>query len=280
MMRKFFAFLLLFLSFNSQAQTRVGSLPEELSELSGLVFINDSILVGHNDSGHEPVLYFISVTGTLLHSCTISDAENKDWEDIAYDGDKFLYIGDVGNNENKRKELAVYKVSLTKAMLETSTTSEKIEFRYPDQTSFPPIPSEFRFDAEAMTFYNDSLYIFTKCRTEPWDGKTHVYSLSTKIEKQSAHHLSEMFIGSSGWWKDAVTGIDIHGDYCYMLTYNRLIIYKIKKGKMSFDRRIYLKPITQKESIAVNSKGEMYVGDERSKLLGGGFLYKIEETKK
>src|SRR5436189_99390 len=33
-----------------------------------------------------------------------------DWEDIAIDEQNFLYVGDLGNNELRRHELAVYRI--------------------------------------------------------------------------------------------------------------------------------------------------------------------------
>lgn len=256
-------------------QQIVGSLPKELEELSGLVFINDTTLVAHNDGGHENVLFFLNTKGEVIHTCKLYNAKNIDWEDITYDGQKFLYVGDIGNNENKRKDLCIYRVNAALALSSDSVLADPLSFRYPDQQAFPPTASDWHFDAEAITFFQDSLYIFTKCRTEPWDGLSHVYSVSISDKEPKVTHLNTMYIGKSGWWKDAVTGIDIQGDRCYMLTYNRLIIYKIRKGRLTFEKRIYLKPITQKESIAVNKKGDIYVGDERSKLLGGGYLYKV-----
>ncbi|MEY3074973.1 MAG: hypothetical protein RJB25_611, partial [Bacteroidota bacterium] len=36
-------------------------------------------------------------------------------------------------------------------------------FSYPDQKEFPPPNSNLYYDAESISFFNDSLWIFTKC---------------------------------------------------------------------------------------------------------------------
>lgn len=269
--------LLLFLlvPFSLCSQETVSALPIKLKEISGLVFVSDDLMVGHNDGGNSPTLFFIDTKGLVKHDVKISNADNKDWEDIAFDGKDNIYVGDFGNNENKRQDLCIYVVSLKEALKNDKIEAKKIKFSYPDQTSFPPKEEDKRFDCEAMAFYNDSLYLFTKSRTEPWDGMSHVYAIDPKDKKQEATFIGELYVGKNGWWQDAITAVDIQGDMCYLLTYNRLMKYKIVGGKLEFVQWVYLTPITQKESVAVNSKGEIFVADEQQVALGGGYLYKV-----
>jgi hypothetical protein len=46
-------------------------------------------------------------------------------------------------------------------------------------------------------------------------------------------------------------------------------------NKLEFENQYYLKPYSQKESITVKNKNEIYLTDEATKLLGGGYLYKL-----
>jgi hypothetical protein len=39
-------------------------------------------------------------------------------------------------------------------------------------------------------------------------------------------------------------------------------------------------PITQKEALAVNKNGLVYLADERNKLLGGGLIYTVNTYNK
>lgn len=272
--------IVIFLSFSGSyfSQTILASLPDKLKEISGLVFINDSILIGHNDGGNAAKIFFLNLNGKILHEVKIENAKNQDWEDIAYDGKDAIYIGDIGNNENNRKDLCIYQISLKQALSKDEIHAKILNFSYPNQTAFPPANNDLHFDAEALCFFNDSLYIFTKCRTEPWDGNSYVYSLATDKTYQKANFLNTLYVGKSGWWQDAITGADIQGNYCYLTTYNRLMVYKIEKKQLLFDHRIYMKPITQKESIAVNSQGKMVTADENQAALGGGYLYEIPKA--
>ncbi|MFA7272273.1 MAG: hypothetical protein WC044_00305 [Crocinitomicaceae bacterium] len=267
--------LSLFIGFTSFTQTVLGSLSNKLKEISGLVFVNDTLLVGHNDGGNAAEIFFLDLSGKIIREVKIKNAKNKDWEDIAFDGKDRLFIGDIGNNNNDRTDLCIYEISLKEALRSDSVNAKKFEFSYSNQHSFPPPPEDKHFDAEALCFFKDSLYIFTKCRTEPWDGNSYVFSLATNKNEQKAAFSNSLYVGKSGWWQDAITGVDIQGSYCYLLTYNRLMVYKIVKDELFFDHRIYLKPITQKESIAVNSKGQMVVADEKQTALGGGYLYEV-----
>ena len=271
----YWLFIFLF-SFSAFTQKTSFSLPDKLDELSGIAFLNDSIVIAHNDGGDEPRLYFLSKTGKLIHTCLIQNAKNVDWEGLCFDGQKYLYIGDFGNNNNQRKDLTIYKVDAHLAFQSDVAPAIAYNFSYPDQKEFPAKDPEKHYDAEALGYYKGKLYVFTKCRAEPWDGLSFVYQLSFEETKLSVKQLQPLYIGPSGWWQDAVTDVAIQDDICYVLTYNRLMAFKIAEGKLKFIGRIYLEPITQKEAVAVNKKGHIVVGDERSKMLGGGFLTHIE----
>lgn len=261
----------------SQTLEKVAKLPESLEEVSGLTFLNDTVLVAHNDSGNEPVLYFMTLKGKVFHKVTVTGAKNNDWEDITSDGKGHLYIADIGNNENKRKKLHIYKVSTWNILKKEEVKAEEIEITYAEQKeNYPPDEQNLHFDAEAMSYYKDSLHIFTKCRTKPFDGRSFHYVVPVKPGKYVLEKSDELFLGKGGFYLDAVTGSAIHGDQCYILTYNRMIIYKLRNGKLEYQKKIPLKPYSQKEAITTRDNKTIYIADEKQKLLGGGNLYKIK----
>src|SRR5690606_27886387 len=105
---------------------------------------------------------------------------------LAKDENGNLYIGDFGNNSNKRKSLRIYKVSEQNMML-----TDTITFTYPDQKEFPPPKPARNFDCEAFLWHNNNLYLFTKNRGEskytklyklPDSGGTHTAQLLDSIE--------------------------------------------------------------------------------------------------
>src|SRR2546429_3057511 len=66
----------------------------------------------HNDGGgpKKQVLYAIDREGNTRAFFSVIDVTLHDWEDIAIDNGGHIYIGDIGNNENKRDTLAVYEI--------------------------------------------------------------------------------------------------------------------------------------------------------------------------
>ena len=60
-----------------------------------------------NDSGNGPYIFKFDKNGNELGSYRIANTANSDWESLASDN-KFLYIGDIGNNFNRRKALTIY----------------------------------------------------------------------------------------------------------------------------------------------------------------------------
>jgi len=66
----------------------------------------------HNDEG-EPVLYAIDESGADIGSIIIVPAKNKDWEDITsvpVANGRWLAVGDIGDNQAKRKSIKLYFV--------------------------------------------------------------------------------------------------------------------------------------------------------------------------
>lgn len=255
-------------------------LSKDLKEISGLVFVNDSTLIAHNDGGNDPEIFVLNLDGSIRHKINVTNADNIDWEDITSDQKGNLYIGDFGNNNNTRKNLRILKVSLKKVLNNQDVEAKLIEFSYPEQTEFPPKLTEKYFDCEAMGFYNDSLYLFTKCRAEPFDGKCFVYTLPTSPGTYKAKKKYYMVIGKRDWFRDAATSVDIQNGKMVLLTYNRIITHTFEAGRAKYESHQTLLPITQKEAIAVHPNGKIYVADERQKLIGGGNLYIIKPTEK
>jgi len=80
-------------------------LPKTIWETSGIVSGTNSTIWTHNDSGGKPILYKIDTNGVILRTLFIKDVKNRDWEDLANDYQGNIYIADIGNNRNQRKDL-------------------------------------------------------------------------------------------------------------------------------------------------------------------------------
>lgn len=279
MLKGILFFLLLFctISLNAQYREVKVKLSEELNEISGLEIINDSLLVAHNDSGNKPQLYFISTDGNIQHTTVITNAKNVDWEDLTQDDKGNLYIADVGNNLNSRKDLCIYKVKISEALKHDSVRAEIISIHYQNQIAFPPTEENLDYDCESIYWKEDSLYLVTKSRSKPWKGITTIYGLPAKAGDQIAVPIDSILIGEKRWQKDAVTSADVQGDILCLLTYNRMIIYKDEKGELQKCASYKFKKYNQKEALVMESLDKIYVAAEKHRLLGGPYLYIIRK---
>lgn len=141
------------------AQKRKLRLPPEMREISGLTYLPDGTLWAINDSGNEPVLYQLNPHNGQIMARQPLPVPNVDWEDLQTDPHGNFWIGDVGNNQSKRRKLVFYRYHRATGQLDSTV------FSYPDQTEFPPATQVARaFDVEAFVWANDTLHLFTKSR--------------------------------------------------------------------------------------------------------------------
>jgi hypothetical protein len=272
----FSVFLPVFYWLPIDAQKRIAYLPKALNETSGLCFYNDSVLVTINDGGNGPKLFFLNLSGTLIHTVEVANATNIDWEDITTDGAGTLFIADIGNNDNDRKNLCIYKINEVNLLAKTKVKAEKLAFSYPDQSSFPPEKKDRRFDAEALVYYKDSLYIFTKCRAKPYDGISNCYALASNKTNQIAKKENDFKLGGTHWYQTSVTGACVQNNKLYLITYSKVFCYIINAKSVTQLSKNAHANYTQKEAIAVSKSGVIYMTDEyEKKTKTGGTLLKI-----
>ena len=171
------------------AQTRVdlrGNLPEETRESSGLL-LRGGVLITHNDSGNQPVLYELdTATLQMRRQVRVLGVSNTDWEDLAEDG-QYLYIGDIGNNLGMRQDLRVLRIAKSEYDRSEEVQAEVIAYQYEDQADFENNGNS-DWDAEALISYGDSLLLFTK----QWkSGGTVVYSLPKTPGSYRARRIAQ-----------------------------------------------------------------------------------------
>ncbi len=116
-----------------------------VTESSGVVVsrAHPGILWTHNDSGDGPYLYATDLQGRDRGAIHVSGAKAVDWEDLALGpcprrpGD-CLYIGDTGDNQERRASVTIYAVPEPDPPLAAADTQRftaaalALKFRYPD----------------------------------------------------------------------------------------------------------------------------------------------------
>jgi hypothetical protein len=182
-------------------------LPGELRENSGIILYNN-LLWTFNDSGGNNVLYGLNFNGKIELKLTIENAINIDWEDITQD-EQFIYIGDFGNNNGVRQDLAVYRIDKKEITTDfvQSVQAEKVQFVFSNQQNFDFSPLNTAFDCEAIAHLGNELYVFTK----NWKNENTVVYKLPKVEGKYVIEPIDSFQVDM-----LVTGADFSPDFSYL----------------------------------------------------------------
>jgi hypothetical protein len=238
--------------------TKVGMLPNKIKESSGLELGNSegTFFTMNDDTWNE--IYEINQSGKLIQTHTIVGSRNYDWEELAKDTSGNLFIGDIGNNGNRRKDLQIYICNLAadKDSLKT------IRFNYEDQKDFPPIKKEQNFDCEAFFYFKDSLYLFSKNRGNKTEK---LYTLPAKPGKYVAQNTAKVKL------KGMVTAADISpdGSKFALLTYGYIYLFNVLNQQINFSSPracIKFSKAKQAEGIVFINNDDMLISNENQYL--------------
>lgn len=276
-------FLLSFTFQNAYAQKikTLAKLPKLVDETSGLEESGPNKIWTFNDSGGKPELYLFNKTGKHLKTIKVKGAKNRDWEDITKDDKGNFYIGDIGNNLNKSKALRIYKIPNPNQATNNVVKAELIKFKYEDQHEFPPEKNHLNFDAEALIWFNNHLYIFSKNRTHPFDGKINLYRLPDQPGKYVAEKIGSFDTGGrDNMTDDWITAGDLSpsGKKLALLSSGKVWIFYNFKGDRFLEgsRKLILLPHkTQKEGICFINENQLYISDEEWQGKIGRKLYQL-----
>lgn len=260
----------------------LASLPEELEECSGIIYHQPGQKVIYiNDSGNRPEILATDLEGNLTQQYCLPGAVNVDWEDLTRDDKGFIYIGDFGNNQNRRKDLVIYKMESEKVLAGNDDFElQEIHFTYQDQEGFPPERENRHFDMEAMVHIGDSLYLFSKNRTSPFDGYTYCYRLPDVAGDYVAAKVDSFKTGEGvkeSYW---IAAADFRENprTLLLLGYDKVWMFYYFKGTRFFSGKhnvLYFNNFTQKESISFYEGNKALISDEKNNK-NDGRLYYIE----
>lgn len=243
------------------------TIDEKLTEISGIEYDKSDNLWAINDSGDDPKIYQIDKLGNIAKSITVTNAKNIDWEDMTQDYFGHFFLGDFGNNENKRKWLTIYKIENPVDIKGDTTEAEIIKFTYSDQQSYPPKNNSKNFDLEAFIYYKRHLYLFTKNRKEPFDGVTSLYKIGDHAANFNAKKISDFTTCTHNEKLCWITSAALSPNHkkLALLDSERVWLFENWQGDDFFSgdiHKINLGIVTQKEAITFSDNNTLIFTDE------------------
>lgn len=258
----------------------LGSLEDSrVTESSGIVAsrLERDIYWTHNDSGDGPFLYAFDRRGKRRGVWRVTGAKNEDWEDISagpgpLPGQPYLYLGDIGDNNERRAQVIVYRVpepdatlapaDSTKGDPPATAAAEAIRLRYPDG----------KHDAETLMVHplTGDLYIVTKTLL----SNPNVYRAAAPLRTAGTTTLERIgTLNIPSLLGGFVTGGDISPDGRRVVICDYLQAYELELPEADRDRfdAIWKQPL---KTIALGTRKQ---GEAICYSLDGGALLATSE---
>ncbi len=249
------------------APAMIGKLEDPgILEASGLARSRrqDNVLWVINDNGAKEWVHAISPRGRRLGEFDLKKSSNTDWEDLAsfeLDGDPYLLIADIGDNEARRKSATLYVVEEPLAKKKNKARiAWRIDFKYPDGAR----------DAEsaAVDIGTERVLVLSKRDIPPvlyavplrpeHDGTVTATWLGLIRSLPAPSRQDVEFAPKSKDWHWQPVGMDISADNlaAVILTYRAVYYYERQPGQDWFDalnsrpRRVGIGNFRNAEAIA------------------------------
>ena len=259
----------------------ISVLAPELVEISGLIKTKNNQFLAITDSGNPPHVYVLDSAGIIVKTVEVTNAKNVDWETITKSDRGIIYVGDIGNNDNNRKDLAIYAIFEEDILSKTKVQSGVINIKYADQKEFPPAKTELNYDAESLISFGNHLYLFTKNRTKPYTGYTYLYKIPTSTKPHEIEKIDSLFTGAemaTSWITDATLSPDKR--HLILLSQDRFFMISDFYKNDFFSgiiTEVNFNYVSQKESVCFTNDTTLILADERQVAFGGN-LYQFNIT--
>jgi hypothetical protein len=259
--------ILITVSCQSTGQLKLeGSINNSIDEASAAEMIPNSELIWTiQDSGNDAELYGLNSNGKIIKDIAITNASNIDWEDLTSDKYGNLYIGDFGNNNEKRKIFRILKIN-NKDLNNKSTKAEIIEFTLPKKQDSK--------DFEAFFLFDNSFYIISK--------ETKKFIMLT-VPNKVGRHEAVLYADFNLDGKDnKITSADISADGKTVVFLNHDKLWKLSEFTNAdfFSGNIEdlkFEHNSQKEGVCFKNNTMVYITDERDGSEGGNiYSFKID----
>ena len=266
-----------------------------LNELSGLVKSRrfDDVYWAHNDSGDQARLFAIDHLGKIIFPSFLAGefhgevsargktpwpglpilvAANVDWEDIATDAEH-LYIADMGNNGNARRDLGVYVIpEPNPRAAELTRPVSFLPIRYPEQREYPA--KLWHYDSEALFVFQDKLYFITKHRQPGKIDKFEVGAVLYRLDTRYTDRFNILTRVDTHSAMSVATGADLSPDgrYLAVISYRDLWLFeKPVANDQWLSGTAYRLPLPWRESkqveaVAWADNEQLVIGNEEGEL--------------
>lgn len=242
----------------------IADLPASLPEISAIEkFPNSDILWVIQDAGNNNHVYGLNTKGDIIKDIKVNNAKNIDWEDLTIDNKNNLYIGDFGNNSEKREHFEIYKIHPSE---NEEATAEIISFELPKKQK----PKDF----EAFVLHDGFFYIFSK------EIKKFI---TLKVPNKPGKHIAEIveefnLDGKNNRITSAT--ISSNGKFLYLLNHDKVWEISNFEWGSIFNGKIKVYDFdhdSQKEGVCIKHNNTLYITDELNKNEGGNlYQYKLQ----
>lgn len=294
----------------AQQMGKVGN--HKLDELSGLAqsWRHPSILWSHNDSGEKnPRVFAISHSGQHVATWKLKGVTPNDWEDIAVgpcgkSGGlqklSCIYVGDVGDNSNKRAQVMIHRVSEPDTLPAIGQDKEPSRERFRKSATetfkfaYPPVPSlqgkaraaAEHPDVEAIAVLPDARVILL---TKQNDGHATVFRADfdkpeTLIERLGVIDLRDDALKQGLSLRATGADIDRTGRYLLVRTYFRVYVFDMSNEAFAGGSSLMAPAVAAQSAIAQAPRVAVVAGlDLQGEAIAwatdGGFWHVSEGVK-
>lgn len=233
---------------------------KEITECSGLArsIHSAGTYWTHNDSGDTARFFRFALTGEVVAEFSLAGVKAIDWEDISsatVRGRGELFLGDIGDNAEKRPSIFVYRLAEPKGKGEELKRFDTIEVRYPDR---PQNSETLIADPQANGFW-----IVTKVNR----GKSGVYfaPFPRGSAKVTLKKMGDVEVGSIVPGSQMVTGGDLSADGKWVVLRTYTAAYEFAVGKKREDW-FRSKPVRIDAPIEAQGEAIVYAPDGKAIL--------------
>lgn len=242
-----------------------------LIEASGLIYSrkNPGYLWSHQDKGNDNRIFLLdSKTGKTVASYRLTGMQNRDWEDIEIGpgpeaGVDYIYLGDVGDNDQVYSEYTIYRFE--EPLFEEGHRGnindleiafDKIIFNYPDKSH----------DVEALMVDPETKDIYLATKRDFW-----AMLFVAPYPQQVDEKFTVIHAGTFSFRRALAGNVSKNGDEVLIKNDDRIFYWKRGEGEKFIDmmsRAPLLAPYNpveaQGEAICFDPLGGYYTLSEFS----------------